>query len=184
MKKNGRPTARRVGIVNEGKRSRRYLNRLSDVNEFRTAGHESAYYEISRDHWTVPEAGQSRKSGARVSVPHKSRKISREGARQKMEGAAVENRRLTFLSVPPFCHQGDCTLLHRESLRGSSVICEGVSCAWTVINARIQNKSTHEPRILMNVHEWDEIPRGFATSRLLAGVIRGFWVICYGDCWD
>lgn len=84
-------------------------------------------------------------------MPHKSRKISREGARQKIEGAAVENRRLTFLSVPPFCHQGDCMLLHRESLRGSSVICEGVSCAWTVINARIQNKSTHGPRILMNV---------------------------------
>lgn len=118
-------------------------------------------------------------------MPHKSRKISREGARQKIEGAAVENRRLTFLSVPPFCHQGDCMLLHRESLRGSSVICEGVSCAWTVINARIQNKSTHEPRIS---DERARVRRNNVRICNVAlasrGIIRGFWVICYGDCWQ
>lgn len=67
-------------------------------------------------------------------------------------------------------------LLHRESLRGSSVICEGVSCAWTVINAR-KNKSTYGPRILMNVARVETNTvriRGVA----LVEVIRAF---C-GDC--
>lgn len=140
------------------------------------------------DRWTVPVAGRSRKSGARVSVPHKSRKISQEKGRGKKWRELL--RREQEINIP-LC---STFLSSREiACPCSPRIIKGILrnlrrclvCVDCVINARIQNKSTHEPRISARtcMSETKHTVRICCVALCQhSGVIRGFWVICYGDC--